>query len=233
VQEQDIRLFFEILRWALRTEIVKDSHLLQHLLHKLGLEGTESFWHQLRQLSPKELRMLNDAVSLGQIDSKLYLVDALRGVLPSRTYNVCLVGGWVGIMARLLWWRVPHLLRRVVLLDSDPDAIDLARKINRDLIDDWKLELICADANEFSFGRDFHLIINCACEHFSKTTWYQRIPHGRLLALESTDFEKAEGHVACVSNISEFRKQYPLDLSLFKGELGLEEYRRFLMVGRK
>ena len=232
--EHRCRLYFEVLRWALEApDFLASSRSLEKFLNLLGAEEFSFLWHQVRTLDRSELQIFRRAISSGQIESKLYLLSALRGVLPLRRYNICVVGGWLGILGRFLWWLAPELSGRIVLFDQDPVAIALARRLNIDLIEQKRLEVLVSDANTFDYDHDFHLIINTSCEHFTADTWFARIPKGRLLALQASDSSLDADHLAPVSTIKQFRQRFPLELSLYKGVLPLNDSQRFTMIGRK
>lgn len=233
LNENSIRQFFEAARWSLQTQTLASSKPMQKLMNELGAEDFSVQWQQIRTLPENDYNVLQRAFSNAQIESKLWLVDILRGVLPTQPYNICVLGGWVGVLGRLLHWRTPELVRRLVLVDSDPEAIDLARRMHGDLLSAKKIELICADADEMIFDHDFHLIINSACEHFSRRRWFENIPAGRIVAMQASDDLTQLDHVDCVTDMKEFRLRYPVELSLYKGVLATENGHRFTIVGRK
>ncbi len=77
-------------------------------------------------------------------------------------------------------------------------------------------------------------VINTSCEHienFSK--WYDLIPDGKLVVLQSNNFFDVEEHVNCVSNIKEFAEMTPMSNVLYEGELPLDKYTRYMRIGYK
>jgi hypothetical protein len=232
LQAHDCRLFFDVLRWSLQHDSLENSRSLEKLLNQLGQDEFSEYWHRLRRLSPTRFETLSRAFSIGQIESKLWLVEVLSGVIPRQEYNICIVAGWVGVLPRIMAWLAPHLIRRMTIVEWDGAALDDARRINSDLIDAGRLELIQADANQFEYGHDYHLIINCACEHFVERGWYDHIPEGRLLVTQSTNSEEPD-HVRRVHSVSELTEQYPVDLQLYGGTLYLREGKRYMRIGRK
>jgi hypothetical protein len=77
-------------------------------------------------------------------------------------------------------------------------------------------------------------IINTSCEHiqdFSK--WYNCIPNGKLVILQSNDYFEIDEHVNCSKSISQFSKSCPMRETLFEGELFLPKYTRFMKIGYK
>lgn len=223
-----------MLRWSLQSSSLESSRALEKLLNQLGEENLSLFWHRVRLLPEDKRSHLVRACSAGQIESKLWLVDTLKGVVPRQPYNICIVAGWIGILAPLLWWLAPDLIRRLVLVENDPEALEIARRLHPDLIQEKKLELVFADANTFNFDHDFQLVINCACEHFESDQWFRRIPDGRLVVTQSTN-SPAPDHVRPAKSAANLGEQYPMSLWLYSGYRVLMDYedKRYMRIGRK
>ena len=78
------------------------------------------------------------------------------------------------------------------------------------------------------------VIINTSCEHLAEFgAWYERLPEGVTLVLQSNDYVAIPEHVNCVESPEAFALQAPMREVLFAGELALEKYRRFMLIGRK
>lgn len=232
MKDHDCRLFFDVLRWTLHHDSLEHSRALEKLLNQLGHAEFSSYWHQIRRLPVEHKETLSRAFSAGQIESKLWLAEVLAGVVPNQAYNICIVAGWIGVLPRIMCWLYPHLVRRIVLVEVDPVALELGRKLNADLMSDGLLELVESDANQFHYDYDFHLIINCACEHFAQDDWYKKIPAGRLVVTQSSN-APAIDHVRTVRTVNELTEQYPVELALYGGSLYLPEGKRFMRIGRK
>ena len=77
-------------------------------------------------------------------------------------------------------------------------------------------------------------IINTSCEHIANfIEWYNKIPNGTLVVLQSNNYFEIKEHVNCVNNINEFIKIAPMSTLLYNGELELEKYTRFMLIGYK
>ena len=79
-----------------------------------------------------------------------------------------------------------------------------------------------------------HTIINTSCEHidnFSK--WYDLLPEGRLIILQSNNYFSIEEHVNCSNSLQEFSTSAPMQKVLYEGELDLGQYTRYMKIGRK
>jgi hypothetical protein len=84
---------------------------------------------------------------------------------------------------------------------------------------------------------DFHsyadVIINTSCEHISQEdydTWLSNLPMERIIVLQSTNFNIDE-HIRPTRSLEEFEHQSHLSNILFKGELELINYNRFMIIG--
>lgn len=116
---------------------------------------------------------------------------------------------------------------------------------------DWKFKASTQDINDINYsghsyktiksdGTETELhdepdtIINTSCEHienFSK--WYDKIPEGKLVILQSNNFFEVDEHVNCSKDIDEFKAQAPCKEYLYTGTLDLEKYNRFMIIGIK
>ena len=77
-------------------------------------------------------------------------------------------------------------------------------------------------------------IINTSCDHIEKfTEWFNAIPRDKLVVLQSNNYFEIDDHINCVKNITEFKQQAPLSNIIYEGELELEKYTRFMLIGYK
>jgi hypothetical protein len=140
---------------------------------------------------------------------------------------------------------------RVLSFDLDPGCAPLAEALNRTHVEAGRFAALTADAGAIDYGRsEFahtaadggveHItaqpdtVINTSCEHLADFPgWYDRIPAGTLLALQSNDAVGEEGHVNCVPDLAAFEAQAPLAEPMFAGALPLKRYTRFMLIGRR
>ena len=77
-------------------------------------------------------------------------------------------------------------------------------------------------------------IINTSCAHIEKfTEWFNAILKDKLVVLQSNNYFEIDDHINCVKNITEFKQQAPLSNIIYEGELELEKYTRFMLIGYK
>jgi hypothetical protein len=75
-------------------------------------------------------------------------------------------------------------------------------------------------------------IVNTSCEHIENfDTWYNKIPKGKLVILQTNDYVENEDHVNCSLDLPAFEAQTPMTTCLYSGELQLEKYTRYMRIG--
>jgi hypothetical protein len=183
-----------------------------------------------------------DVFSNGQIDSKLWLcreLEKLRLIEPQRIW---ILGGWCGIAALLLLSREKLPIDHIRSYDIDPGCEPLADMINENWVfKEWKFKAFTADANnlEYIYRADYDkpsLVINTSCEHFDSMDWFNRIPSGTLVALQSNNLKHDEDTNA-INNINQIIQNYPLSDIQYSGSLNFsyvdKSFSRFMIIGNK
>lgn len=196
---------------------------------------------------PESEPALIDAFSLGQLKSKLWLIDNL----PNNLGLVFICAGWYGTLASLMFDRARDKFDKIRSFDLDESCAAVADTINRPwVIDGWQFKASTLDILEMGYPITYityrangsiaeltenpDTIINTSCEHISNfQLWYQQIPNNTLVVLQNNDFFDIKEHVNCVNNLHEFKKQTPMSTTLYEGVLNLEKYNRFMMIGYK
>jgi len=209
---------------------------LSKSLHDLGLAFSE-------------FNLNFDSLSLGQLESKEWLVDELLKLETVLGFGIVYVlCGWYGILSWMIFLKgvKVDLIRS---FDIDPECEKIADRINKKhLADAWKFHAVTKDINKMMFSYDEHqlwsyqkekyfeecntpdTIINTSCEHLSNH-WFNMIPGGQIVALQSTNFYDGEGHINCVENLLHMRNKYPLREVFYQGVLETEKYKRFMLIG--
>lgn len=176
---------------------------------------------------------LKRALSSGQIESKLWLIDVLSGILPrDRKYGFVVAGGWVGSLTYLLHQLHPDLVKQVTQLDIEPPVNRIAEGWNAPLCK--KFRAFDRDAIRYEYDQTAEVIVNTSCEHFTAVEmkhWIWSLPASRVVVLQSNDFFGEPGHVNCFHSAFDFRKTIDLRTLLYIGELELEKYKRFMVIG--
>lgn len=195
-----------------------------------------------------------DALSKGQIFSKIWLIQEASKVLKDREFEcVYCVGGWYGLLGAL--WLEKQPIRstgKFRSFDIDPSCENIADQINKQFImEGWVFKAITADMLAINYSHHSYelvnskgqvitmhdepdLVINTSCEHLEKfEEWMGRLPKGIHVILQSSDYRGIKEHVNCVDSLEAFEKQAGLEKVLFSGELHTAKYKRFMLIGVK
>lgn len=191
-----------------------------------------------------------EALSAGQVASKKWLIEELEK-LGLELGNIFVLGGWWGLLPAMMF-ESELRFQKIRSFDIDPSCAAIAETMNRAYLkEDWAFKASTADMCSLDYheavfttlrsdGSVVELrerpdtLINTSCEHLADfAAWWARVPRGKLLALQSNDFTAHPEHVNCVKSLEEFEQQAPLSRVLYRGELALQDYRRFLLIGMK
>jgi hypothetical protein len=174
-----------------------------------------------------------DAMSRGQITSKLWIIHQLQMLDLEHLGRVAICGGWVGILARLLLDSDDIFAHYIESMDRDLLATIAAGELSFEYINDDVFLARAVDCNLVRYA-DFDTIINTSCEHFSDfERWWQQVPKGKLVILQSNDFMELEDHVDCVLCEEELAAKAEMSEVYFQGSLRCIKYTRYMVIGRK
>ena len=194
---------------------------------------------------PKQLPALVDAVSDGQLSSKEWLADNL---VDLKLGNVFLCGGWFATL--LLDQRLKFT--QCISFDIDPTCKKPAEIIHRKLLmDGWKFLAFTKDILEINYSKQPltvtrangtsiditvtpNTIINTSCEHIENfASWWDMIPDGKLVALQSNNGFDIPGHVNCSNSLNDFAKITPMSSVIYSGEKEMPKFMRYMRIGYK
>jgi hypothetical protein len=181
-----------------------------------------------------------DSFSHGQIASKLWLCEELEKFLAPRR-KIMILGSWHNVLGFMMAVRKPDYYSNILGIDIDNNSIEIANKIT----DAWRfndvttIENICDNANNIDFPNDSS-IINCSPEHFEDTSWFDNMPNGTHLCIQSssmTDTEHPWYIRQPTPNIETFTEKYPMSKIQYIGARKIEYddwgYSRFMVIGFK
>ncbi len=180
-----------------------------------------------------------DSFSHGQVLSKIWLCEQLEPLMPEGT-NITILGSWHNVLGFMLSVRRPNYYKNILGVDIDPEVIDVADKItNCWSFGKHMIRNVHEDANEFEFHKD-EVIINCSSEHFKDTKWFDKIPEGTLVCIQSSDviIEESPWFINQPSPTLEiFAERYPVSKTLLLDTLDINYdswgYKRFMLIGVK
>jgi hypothetical protein len=199
---------------------------------------------------PVGKRFDKDALSQGQLASKMWLIQELKDI-NTDLGTVFLCAGWYGILSTLMFENGIRI-NKVRSFDIDPDVKPIAEKFNLPWVkDEWKFkpatldihdleyenfeyEVIRSDGSATKLRDTANTVINTSCEHINDfDEWYAKIPSGTMVVLQSNDYDDIEEHVNTSANLYEFAVQTPMQEVYYSGEMAFDKYTRFMRIGIK
>jgi hypothetical protein len=199
-----------------------------------------------------ETEIWDDCVSRGQLQSKLWLVEKLKECNVDLG-TVFLCAGWYATLATMLF-ESKIKVDKIRSFDIDPTCVNIAEVFNAPWFkNEWQFKSITQDIMDINYEEHTwqhwsnannrmsypitdvpDTIINTSCEHISNfTEWYNKIPNGKLVVLQSNNYFEVDEHVNCSVDLDDFSRQTLMSSTLYEGELQLEKYTRFMKIGFK
>jgi hypothetical protein len=181
-----------------------------------------------------KMEELRDALSDGQLLSKNWVAEVINDLIKEqklpveegKPLRVAILGGWIGTLSLMLnTWELPLAITSV---DLDERANRVAEKLN------YGFNFVTMTVNMYDLNyENFDLIINTSSEHIPDIAkWRSRIPPNKFVMVQNNDFEEGNGHVSCVRNSAELRKQLKLAEVIYEGTRIFPQYSRFMLIGK-
>ena len=178
-----------------------------------------------------------DAFSSGQIASKIWLCEELEKLFD-HIDEVWIYGGWYGVTAFLLKSRNNISITKIKSYDADPSCESIADLINENWVwQNWSFKSYTQDCNQiFPEQNKPDLIINTSTEHFQSLNWYNNIPKGTVVVLQSNNMPHADHFNVC-SSLEDFQLRYPVTHTFYIGQKDFVypewNFSRFMLIGTK
>lgn len=184
-----------------------------------------------------------DAFSHGQIISKLWLCEELERYAQPNS-SIWVLGSWYNITAFMLQIRKPDYYKHITGYDTNNDAIEIADKICSawNIYSPTTVTNMSTDANKLDWSSSPDIVINCSAEHFDHSTWFELIPVGTIVCIQSTNITDPNEPWLIkqpTPSIKEFSKTYPLSQQFMIGikPIPLNKhgkfYERYMIIGKK
>jgi hypothetical protein len=199
---------------------------------------------------------LNDHFSRGQIKSKLWLISTLKQLLnegkivKSDLSNIAHYGGWYATIAHFMFSEFNT--NQYYNIELDSSCLEIADDFNSEQVyNNWKFKSIPLDVNDIHwYNNTFRaatynsnnqivnlevkptMIINTSCEHMNQD-WFNNLPAGTLVCLQTNDYFENPQHINCVSTIGEASAAYKFSELYYAGMIETEIYNRFMLIGKK
>ena len=166
-----------------------------------------------------------------QIRSKSWLINVLKHYFPNLSGNVCVAGGWYGLLAQML--ADNFSLQTVFSLDVDPECEIVGRKLCGE---DPRIKFYTMNAKFFTNYKNISAVINTSTEHMSQEeydSWLEEIPNNVPIILQGNNLYNCNDHIRCQNTLSEFNEINKLKRVLYSRSLDCVQFHRFMTVGYK
>ncbi|MBO89189.1 MAG: SAM-dependent methyltransferase [Rickettsiales bacterium] len=227
--------------------MLKKDQFYKDILDGLSLFYDSRFINDIRNTALNfPMSSLGNALNKRQTASKLWLLDCLHQTQGSNLGSVHILGGWYGVLASLLIHDNRFNIDHITSFDIDPSCAPIAENLNATGIEhglfsthsanilDLNYGLERVTINDQEIGNRPDLVINTSCEHLVEfSTWFEALPKDTLLVLQSNDYFSEPEHINCQADLIAFQEQAPMRDLLFAGELNLDKYTRFMLIGRR
>ena len=139
---------------------------------------------RLLEFSPSTLQ---GSFESGLILNKLWLIHELKKI-QDQFSTIYILGSWYGNMSILLN-RSGIQYDHIVNVDQDAGVVRGAQRIARILKIDDRIEPMVKDANRLDYRQldQDGLVINTSCHDMANRGWFDHIPAGVMVALQSRD----------------------------------------------
>ena len=199
---------------------------------KLNTNDVILYFNAIRNLPDNERSRGLDAFWDGQINSKVWLVETLNKHHKTPS-NVYIFGGWIGVLANILFQANTFHINKIYNIDIDPWCKSIAESINpiNDRINRFVTDTV--DMAYYKYPIKPDIVINTSTEHVSQetyNTWFNNIPKGTLVVLQGNDYFECDEHIRCSKNLDDFIEMNHVYAPVFKGELKTSMYTRFMCI---
>ena len=191
---------------------------------------------------PHQERALASATTISQMESKIWLVEELHE-LSLEAKSVCLLGGWfANYITTLLIEKIN--VEHVHNFEIDDDAKKISYKFNKryKVNNQYKCDVVNVMfepvwKKQKKTDKVFDLVINTSCEHMFPMKQFHKLNRGLLdspvFVLQSTNENKYDDHINCVSGPDELAEQSELIDIMYSGSKVLDSgMERFMVIGR-
>lgn len=245
----DWESFFKLSKQLKEISLVQQGQIFSSIRHALQyFKTSESYKGLFRVLA--EAPQYSEAFALGQLDSKKWLVEEAQKVWGKDWGTVFVLAGWIGVLPRMLW-DADVRSTKIRSFDIDETANQASEFLNQNEVQkDWLFKSSTCDITQLQYPAAYHVqrkdgslcelvdapdvVINTSCEHIKDiASWWQQIPRGTKVILQSNDGFHISEHVACFKSLNDFKSAMNLSQVDYQGEKALPEFNRFMLIGKK
>jgi hypothetical protein len=185
-----------------------------------------------------------DAFSSAQLQSKLWMVEKLEFALneniptdSSNGFRIWILAGWYGLTNLLIRTRNKIPVLEVRSFDIDPECESIADSINNLWVwQAWQFKAHTGDINQLTYEPKPDVVINTAVEHMTSNEWWENIPKGTVVCLQSSDMPHSD-HVNTFSNCRALQEKYAMEEWYYEGTKRFQyddfAFNRSMVIGVK
>ena len=194
----------------------------------------------LSSSEPYLLKRVLDSMNQSQLESKLWIIQELIK-LEIEPKRVAILAGWYS--QYIIPLLIEHGVEFIYNFEIDRDAKDISYKFNKRYKDQEKYECHITDImfkeiwrKEENYGA-FDVLINTSCEHMFPMRRFRELNKNLsgnpIYVLQSTNEDKYEDHINCVSGPEELAEQAELINVVYSGTKVLDNgMKRFMVIGK-
>jgi hypothetical protein len=207
---------------------------------KFTPELAHDWKNALSSSEPYLLKRVLDSMNQSQLESKLWIIQELIK-LEIKPKRVAILAGWYS--QYIIPLLIEHGVEFIYNFEIDRDAKDISYKFNKRYKDQEKYQCHITDImfkeiwrKEENYGA-FDVLINTSCEHMFPMRRFRELNKNLsgnpIYVLQSTNEDKYEDHINCVSGPEELAEQAELINVVYSGTKVLDNgMKRFMVIGK-
>ena len=207
---------------------------------KFTPELAHDWKNALSSSEPYLLKRVLDSMNQSQLESKLWIIQELIK-LEIKPKIVAILAGWYS--QYIIPLLIEHGVEFIYNFEIDRDAKDISYKFNKRYKDQEKYQCHITDImfkeiwrKEENYGA-FDVLINTSCEHMFPMRRFRELNKNLsgnpIYVLQSTNEDKYEDHINCVSGPEELAEQAELTNVVYSGTKVLDNgMNRFMVIGK-
>lgn len=243
----------EIRKGFLAMDQKLDQETVNHFLRFFCVMEQDQVVDQIRKSIQKYPEAnWSDAFSFGQIESKIWLLEEWQKLNFPTPKMAFILGGWLGLLPAFAEAKQMPLAEKYRSFDLDSSCAPIAETVNKAMVlDNWKFKATTEDMHNINYhSHDYEtlksdgsgvrlietpdLVINTSCEHIQNySEWYDKIPAGTFVILQSNNYFDEPTHINCSKNLDDFQRTSPMSEVLYAGGKPFPLYNRYMLIGRK
>jgi hypothetical protein len=184
---------------------------------------------ELSEVSPPTFK---GSLTPDLLKSKIWLCNNLKKIGKTKFSTIYVLGSWYGSMAVILN-RCGIEFEKIINVDADQNHITKSHRVLSAL--GINVQSMQKDANTLNYKQldNDSLVINTSIDDINGTDWFNRLPEGTLVAMQSRN----NANDSAYDSLEALDQKFILSNTLVLDELSLEDpetkYQRFMKIGIK